>query len=290
MKLKNILGIALVTLPLVGCLNEESNGKVSEKSQVAVNVNGQEITFTEYNEYLKRIPNTAGKDEKEIEKIKSSVLEGLIEQKLLLQAAKEAGVEKEADVITAIDMAKNKLIIEAYLAKVLTGVAKPADQQLEGFYNTNKVLFGERKIYGYDQYIIKVNITEAQKIKDKLKLLDRSNELPNFLKANNIEFTKQSELRTSEKLPPKLALAMTRLNEGDIGYFDVSDGIVIIGLNQAKQAPIDFESAKKFITPVLEKEMREKFVKNMIEGIRATSKIEYNPILKPDELTDEKIK
>lgn len=272
-----LLVMIISFLGLTGCIGEEES-KGLESTQVAAKVNGHEITFSEYNEYLKRVPvNT--QDEKAIEKVKEDVLKSLVDQKLLIEAAKKAEVDRSADVLSAIDIAKNKIIVDAYLNKVFSGSNEPNEKEVEDFYEENSLIFNERKQFIYDQYMLLANSDEVNALSNKIKLLDKSDQLQDFFANLGRKYSQTREVRTSEQLPRQLVKAMDILKEKDIGFFKVADGLVVIGLHKVESVPVSLDNAKKIVQKELRKQKRSEAVERLIASLKAAAQIEYNPNL-----------
>lgn len=279
MKIHLVLMYGLITLLLTGCMGSDDKSS----TQVAVKVNGEEVTFTEYNEYLKRIPVQTS-DEKQVEEIKKKVLEGLVEQKLLLQAAKEAGVDRSADVMASIDMAKNKLIVDAYIEKALATSFYPNEKEVEDFYEKNNALLSNRKSFFYDQYVIAADKEKVEQLSESVQTLDKASQLEDFFENNRTQYSKSTIMKTSEQLPKQLLQAFGVLKQDDIGYFKVADGIVVIGMKKIQDQPLSMDQAKKFIVPQIEKQNREEAIAKLVASLKKNAVIELNPLLeKSDE-------
>jgi len=272
-----IVVLLFISIALTGCFTQDES-KGLESTQIAAKVNGVEITFSEFNEYLKRIPvNT--KNEAQIDEFKEKVLESLIDQKLIIEAAKKAEVDRSVDVLNAIDIAKNKIIVDAYLNKVFSGSGEPGETEVEKFYNENSLIFNERKQFVYDQYMLLANVDEVNALTNKIKLLDKSGQLKDFFSNLGRKFSHTREVRTSEQLPKELVKAMNVLKEKDIGFFKVTDGIVVIGLHDVVSIPVSSDKAKKLVKNELRKQKRLDSRKSLVESLKSDAVVEYNPSL-----------
>lgn len=257
---------------LSGCQDES---EIS--SQVVAKVNNKEITNTEFNEYLKRVP-VKTKDKGTIEQLKQKVLQGLVDQKLLLEAAEKAKVDRSAEVISAIDIAKNRIIVDAYLNKVLSGSTIPDEKEVEKFYSENDMLFNQRKRFIYDQYTLAGSPDEIDAIVSKIKLLDNANQLKAFFEQLDYKYGQTREYRTTNQLPKELVKAMLILKQGDIGYFKVLDGLVVIGVHNIESVPVTLDQAKSAVSSELSNQKRKKAIKMMVKSLKESATIEYNPV------------
>jgi len=271
--MKRIVGLGLIvsSVLLSGCGGSQESGT----TQVAVKVNGEEVTINEFNNYLKRIP-VKTQDEQEILKVKKQVLSALVDQKLLLEAAEKAEIDRSVDVISAIKMAENKIIVDAYIAKVLGQSAKPSEDEVNGFYLENNLIFKDRKQYSYDQYVVVADKELLSELSSDLKLLQKPEELVSFFEGKGVNYKSSQEIRTSDKLPKQLIKAMSILKPGDIGFFQVSDGMVVIGLNEAKPAPVPLEQVQGLVETQLSKQKRAESTKQIVTSLRELAIIEYN--------------
>lgn len=267
-----VLVPVLFALTLISGCKEDSE----MSSQVVVKVNDKEVTINELNEYLKRVPFKS-KDESKVEEVKQKVLENLVEQKLLLEAAQLAEVHRSAEVISAIEIAKNKIIVDAYLNKVLSGSTIPDQKEVQDFYNDNEVLFNKRKRFIYDQYTIASSPEEVDAIVSKIKLLDEASELKPFFERLDYKYGQTREYRTTNQLPRQLVKAMSILKEGDIGFFKVLDGLVVIGLHGIESVPVTLEQAKSAVSSTLATQKRKDAVEMMVKSLKEEAVIEYNP-------------
>lgn len=272
MKCKVITLLLTMLVLLSGC---DSDSSSSSSSQVAVIVNQEEITVHQFNQFLKRVP-VKSDDEKVVEQIKGKVLAGIIDQTLLLQAAKQQKVDRSIDVISAMEAAKNKVIVDAYINKALKGALSPTNEEIEGFYVSNSLLFSERKQYIYDKYIVIVEAARRDQLAEGLKKVAVATDIPNFLSKEKIEYKHQREVKLSEHVNPKLLKPLDRLQVGDIGFLKMSDGMVVIGMESIREFPVAFDQAQNVIIKQLKKEKREKAVRKLIQSLRQTADVTYN--------------
>jgi len=266
-----LISLLLGATLLSGC---QEDSEIS--SQVVVKVNEKEITINEFNEYLKRVPVKA-KDESKVEEVKQKVLESLVDQKLLLEAAQKSEVDRSAEVISAIDIAKNRIIVEAYLNKVLSGSTVPDEKEVEKFYSENDILFNKRKRFIYDQYTLAASQEEVDAIVNKIKLLDNASQLKPFFESLDYKYGQTREYRTTNQLPKELVKAMSILKQDDIGFFKVLDGLVVIGLHNIESVPVTLDQAKSAVSSELTKKKRNEAIKMMVKSLKENAIIEYNP-------------
>lgn len=282
MYLKKLFVLTGVLLLLAGCGGSEDKKNVS---QVVMKVNGEEVTVHQYNQFLQNSQYKMGQSVDQ-DALKKKAAESLLDQTLILQAAKEAGFERMPEVLSAIEMAKNKAIADMYIKKTLQGLSKVSDEEVQSFYDKNPLLFKERKLFMYDNYLIPLKNEDIQKFADKIKSLEMPSQIPGFLKSENVEFKHSKQLKTSEQLPKPLLKPMNVLKKNDIGFLKMKDGVLIIGLNDVLPQRASLKNVRAGIERQLVMERMNKATMQLVGSLRSKAEVEYigefEKIVKPD--------
>ena len=111
----SLIALASVSLTIAGC-QKKAEGQV-----VAV-VNGEEITLTELNAEISElnVPESADK-----ELVRSRVLQRMVDRRLLVQAAKEAGLDRDPEYLTQERRMREQLLVNMYGRKTMDTVKVP---------------------------------------------------------------------------------------------------------------------------------------------------------------------
>ena len=166
-------------------------------ADVLATVNGKSITKDDINMLLKPQGMDFDKLPKEQQK---KLVNKLIERELLLDSAKEAGVEKDKDYQKVLDNYKKDLAIKVWMDKIFKRTLI-SDSEANKYYQDNKDKFKTpQKVHA--RHILVKTKEEAQKIIDELKNLKGDE-----LKKKFIELAKSKSIGPSGK------------NGGDLGYF-----------------------------------------------------------------------
>jgi len=283
MYLRKLFVSAFALSVLAGCGGSEDNKNVS---QVVMKVNGEEVTVHQYNQLLQssqyRVNQSVDQDV-----LKQKVADALLEQVVILQAAREAGFERMPDVLSAVELAKNKAIADMYIKKTLQGgLSKVSEADVLEFYNKNPLLFKERKLFMYDNYIVPMNKQDIEAFAEKIKTLETSDQVSGFLKSENVEFKYSKQLKTSEQLPKPLLKPMNVLKKNDIGFLRMNDGVLIVGLNDIQPKPVLLESVKSGIERQMVVDKMRKATSALVGSLKQKANVEYigdfKKIAKPD--------
>lgn len=267
--------LALIfSLILVGCSGESEDPK--GPTQVAVKVNGEEVTVHELNSYLSRV-SVAGKSEEELEAIKAGVLNKLIEQTLLIQASKEAELDRKPEVLSAIQVAKDKVLVDSYMQRMLQGVPSSSVKEIKEFYDESSLIFAERKYFVYEQFLISGDKEFVEKLVTKIKLIDDIKGFKKLLDTESIEFKYGKFFKTSEQLPRPLLKPMNSIKSGDIGLLRMPDGLIVLALKESHDEPISYEKAKVLIERQLLKKKQQQAANRVLESLKTKATVEYSP-------------
>jgi peptidyl-prolyl cis-trans isomerase C len=148
----------------------ESVGQAEEEEVLAV-VNGEEITIGDYNDKLKRL-STYEKARYRGEEGHRKFLEALIQQKVMVQKARELGLDKDGEVQTKIAALMKglteRVLIEALVKQEILDKVVVTDEEAKTYYNEHKEEFKDKEKVKIRQ-IIAATEEEAQEILQELE-------------------------------------------------------------------------------------------------------------------------
>ena len=124
---------------------------------------GQTITLGEFNQLWDQIPADS-----KLQLTKRNVLDQIISEKLLIQEAKNRGLEQDKDVLEQIKNTTEQILVQSLIEKEIIGKVKVEDQEALTYYEENKGNFiTKEQVYLYN---ILVETEEVAKdILEKLK-------------------------------------------------------------------------------------------------------------------------
>ncbi|MBK8018938.1 MAG: peptidyl-prolyl cis-trans isomerase, EpsD family [Betaproteobacteria bacterium] len=137
------LAIAAV-LVLSACGGGGEGGDDKKATQVAAKVNNDEITVHQINSALPRMNNPS---EAQVKAATKQSLERLIDQQLLIQKAMEGKLDRDPQVMTAIENARREILARAYVERVMANAAQAEPAKIKEFYDQHPELFSQRRVY-----------------------------------------------------------------------------------------------------------------------------------------------
>lgn len=143
MKVKAALlsGVVAAGLLLGGCHKEP-------KGQILAIVNGEEISMQELNAELQgaRIPDNADRN-----RIRKEVLQRLIDRKLIVQKAREQGLDKTPEFVAQQRRLEENLLVSLLGQKIAATVPMPDDRDITQYIADNPSQFSGRQRLLLDQ-------------------------------------------------------------------------------------------------------------------------------------------
>ena len=268
--MKKLIIILITSIFLLSCNSDQDD--VSTSGQVAAKVNGKEITLFQVNSILKTIPLNGDTSTQEIA---NQILEELINQEILKQQAMKMKLDRDPDVLYTMERAKEKILVDAYLSEILQNNTPINPKVVRNYFDENPKLFGERKIFNYTQIVVKAEKENIDTIAEFVGNNYDIDDILSELKLNDLQFRLSSETNGSEKLPAPLIEPIYSLNEGDIGFLRMNDGVLIVELHNAIDEPIDFSRAQLAIENYLRLEKRNDDKEVLLGNFKSEATIEY---------------
>ena len=143
MKVKATLfgGVMAAALLVSGCHKEP-------KGQIVAIVNGDEISLQELNAELQgvRVPDSANRD-----LLRKQVLQRLIDRKLIVQKAREQGLDKTPEFVAQERRAEENLLVALLGQKIAATVPMPDDRDITQYIADNPTQFASRERLLLDQ-------------------------------------------------------------------------------------------------------------------------------------------
>lgn len=267
---KKLLILTMFATALLGCGNENSDK--SNQSQVAATVNDKEITVHQVNVLLKGMPNVNAGN---LQQAANGILDRLINEEILVQQAHSLNLHRDPDILSAIEAAKQKIIVEAYIGKVISTNPDISNNQIESYYNENPYYFSDRKLFSFNQIAIKV---EENKRDEVINIVEKHNSLDSLiatLEDQDFDVLVKKESKHSEQLPNILLGPLYQLSEGDFGYLRIDEGLLVINPISVIDNEISFEMARNDIVNILKRQKIQQDIESIVKSFRSNAAIEY---------------
>jgi EpsD family peptidyl-prolyl cis-trans isomerase len=260
--------VAAAAAGLVAC----GEKKEAKSGQALASVNGEEITAMQLNEELQRAGLTAAQAQQPA--ATKQMLDGLIERQLVVNAAMQEKLDRDPNVVRAIERAKAQLIAQAYLQKKVGTPAKPTAAEVDAYFTAHPEFFSNRKQLEMRQLLIASDAIDAplKAFIDSAKSLD---EVAAYLDAHQIKYVRNQIARSTADLPAELSAKLLAMPKGQLFIVKEGPRNVLSVVTDVKDAPIGKDTAAPQIEQFLVSNKAKEAATAEVARLRAGAKIEY---------------
>lgn len=265
-----VLSILVATALLASCGKDD--GQVA--APVAVRVNSEEITVQQLRAELARLH---GLNEPQRKVATAQLLDQVVDQALLVQRAIARELDRDPQVLQAIEASRRQILAQAYLDSITARAALPLPEDVARFYDLHPELFAERKIYRLQELAIaaRPDLTTAQ-VEEELKQAKSLNEIVEWLRREKIDFDANSTVKAAEQLPMHIVPRLTELKLGQALLVPAQHGYLIVQLAAAEPQPLAEEQARPLIEQYLTNRKRRELAQAEVRTLRSKARIEYS--------------
>ncbi len=252
---------------LVACGNSSGDG-----SQVVASVGGHEITETQVNTALER---QNGIKPDQVEAARRRVIAGLVEQELVLEKARDLKIDRDQRVILNMEAMKREVVASAYVTRIAEGASKPSDKEVQAYYDNNPALFGQRRIYSFQELAITASADQAKAMQAELTQMKSAADITNYLKTNQIPVKAAQSTVAAENMPMQLLQRVSSLKPGQGLIVSAPGGFHVLLLVAAQDSPLTAEQARPTITTYLLTQNKRQAVEKELASLHAGAKVAY---------------
>lgn len=271
--LKKLYLPLLVVALMAGCGDKkDGTAEESKPTQVAAKVNGTELTVSQVNYALQRIPNL---DKDQSKAASLQVIRNLVDQEVLAQKAQSEKLDRDPVVVQALDAARRQIMAEIYMTRKLGTPAEPTDAEVSDYFNKHPELFTKRKIYRLQELSIKAPKEKQETIRKQLADSKTLGDFAAWLKDEKYPVQASQGVKPAEQLPQALLPKLTEMPDGQAMVVNTPEGLLVILLADSQVQPVTLEQAKPAIARLLQNEARQKAAKAELDKVKAEAKIEY---------------
>lgn len=270
---KVYLPLLLVAL-VAGCGEKKDEAASDGKApaQVAARVNGVELTMQQVNFALQRIPNL---DKDQSAAASLQVVRNLVDQEVIAQKALTDKLDRDPEVVQALDAARRQILAETYMSRKLGKPAEPTEAEVTEYFDAHPELFSKRKIYRLQELSVKAPQDKHEAIRTQLAASKTMNDFAEWLKAENLPVKAAQGVKAAEQLPQTLLPKLAEMPDGQALVVNSPDGLLVIVLADSQVQPVTMEQAKPIIVRLLQKQARQKAAKAELDTLKTAAKIDY---------------
>lgn len=243
--------------------------KKAEGQTVAI-VNGEEVTAAELNAELAgaNIPPGVNKDD-----ARARVLQAMIDRRLLAQQAKKDGIDKSPEFLNRQRRATEDLLIKMLATRQIESAQLPSNQEVARFEASRPQMFAKREQWNLEQLRFAAPADPA--VKAKIAAAKSLDELAAALSSSGVAFTRQKNRLDTGVIPNDLYGRLTTLPPNEPFVIPVGNMMVASVVTSREPAALAGEQARPIAVAAIRREQTGKFMKDRLQALRGSAKIEY---------------
>lgn len=266
-----LLGGAMVAALLVSGCHKEPKG------QILAIVNGEEISLQELNAELQgtRIPDSVDRD-----KLRKQVLQRLIDRKLIVQKAREQGLDKTPEFVTQQRRLEENLLVTMLGQKIASTVPMPDDRDITQYIADNPTQFAGRQRLLLDQ----IQFAAPKDPKQLLTLRDAHTleALAAGIQKLGLGMSRGKGVIDTGRLDPALVKVINELPPGE-PFVLPSNGQYVASVIVGRDAtPTPTPIARQAAAEMVRRKELVAESKAQVARARSSAEIQYQPGYEPD--------
>jgi peptidyl-prolyl cis-trans isomerase C len=253
--------------------NPEDIETVLPPETILASFEGQTITLGEFNQLWEEVP-----EEYKLQLDKSMILDQVISEKLLIQEAKNIGLEEDNDVLEQIQKMTEQILVQVLIEREILDKTKVNDEEVLEYYEQNKDSFTEKEqVYLYN--ILLETEEEGQDILEQLKAGGDFSEIaqerstgPSAAQGGDLGYLPKGTI-IPEIEEVVFALELEELSE----VIKTDFGFHILKITEKKPETVKtLEEVKEDIIQTLLPDKQKEAFENLLEELKSKSEIEIN--------------
>ncbi len=261
----------LVLLALLSMASLTACGDKTGDSQVIAKVNGDEITVHQINYVMSRLGNVPTGKEDEARK---QVLKDLVDQQLLVELAVDKKLNRNPNVLQAVETAKRQILAQASLEQMAQQLTEPTATEIHDYYVKSPELFANRRVYKFGE-VSMASSTQIETVKQMLAGIRSLEEFAEKLRKENIPFKTAVTVKAAEDLPTVLLPRFSKMTKGEVAIIPTGDNLSVLQLQDFKEQPLTEEQAKGLIARFLMEQKRKTLLEAEMKKLRDSAKTQY---------------
>ena len=207
--------------------------------------------------------------------MRQEILDKLIDQQLIYDQAVEKRLDRNPEVMMAIEAAKREIVARAYLDQVIAALPKPTDDEVRKYYADNPDLFSRRRVYSLQEITVEPKLEILDDLKQMVATGKSLDDIANWLKEKGVRFQAGGGTRAAEQIPLDILPKLAQLKDGQAGVIEGSQSILVVRVASSQAVPVDEAEAKPRIQQFLYNQRVQQAAGDEIKKLKAAAKIEF---------------
>lgn len=261
-----VLGLSGAAL-LAGC-----GGKEGGATQVAAKVNDKELTVHQINFVLQQSPQMAAAAGSAAPR---QVLERLIDQEVILQQALDQKLDRDPNVVSAIEAAKRDIIARAYMDQLAAKLPAPTPQDVQSYFDSKPELFSQRQVYNLTEIQLALQADQAPEVQALLQAGKSAEAVVQWAQDKQLRVALNHVTRPAEGLPLSMLPQLAKVAPGQ-GVMLAEGGVArILYVDSRRAEPVTLDQARNAIQSAIANERKRQAMQDEVRRLRTAAKVAY---------------
>lgn len=239
------------------------------RSQDVVQGKGFAISRGEFNQALSEVPGGTGAGQA----VKDQLLQRLIDEKLLANAAKAESLDQDSAVLQRFEASRRQILANAYIQRLTNDVRSPSNIETVAFYKDNPEVFANRVEVDVDEVLFHGESSAATGLAKQYDSGAPLAEIAARASHQGIAVDARTATLTSDQLPQQVARQLPALKPGVNFIYPMGDGAFYGHLRAIRPAPLSFAEARPIIVDGLTKRAKAVLLEQDIARLRKAANL-----------------
>ncbi len=264
--------LALVAaLSLSACGKEASKQAQAGPSLALAKVNDVEIAMVPGADDVAPASGAAAATEPVVDQ---KMLELLIDRQLLREEAMRNKLDRDPQVIEAIDRAKTEILAQAYLQSKFAAIGAPSAAEVDAYFRAHPELFTHRKMFAMKQLVVATKDFSAQ-LRTRLDSAGSIEQVAQWLDKNHVKYERTQLSRSTADLAPEMIARLQTMRKNQLFVIGAGEYSMLAALVDVKPNPVTAAAAAPEIALYLRNKKRKEIGDAELGRLRATAKVDY---------------
>jgi EpsD family peptidyl-prolyl cis-trans isomerase len=267
-KTLNLVVAAGMATLLLGCGGEDA----APSGQSIARVNQEEITIHQLNLELAHAGRQLEEDNLALVK---PIVEQLVNQSVTVQKALEEKLDRDPQVMQAIERAKRQILSQSYMERMNATVAAASEDAVRKFYDEHPELFSKRNIYHLNEMHLN-NIPSNVDVEALLKESKSLDDVQSAIEQKKASVVRSVALKPAEQIPTELLTRLANMQKGQVTAIpSPQGGIMVVQLVNAAESPMTLQGANPYIKAFLSTQAKREASEKEISRLKNAARVEY---------------
>ena len=208
------------------------------------------------------------------EAVNQQMLEMMIDRQLLQNEALRNNLDRDPQVIQAIEQAKAQILAQAYLQSKFGTMGTAGKAEVHAYFQAHPELFTQRKTFYMNELVVATKDFSAQ-LKSRLDSAKSIEQVATWLDQNHVRYERTQVARSTADLAPEMIARLQTMRRNQLFVVKAGEYSMLDAIYDVKSSRVTAEAAAPQIEQYLRNKRRKEIGDGELGRLRASAKIEY---------------